>query len=164
MDINELLSHNKEVIIRRCFSLIVEAYPPETSEFLRYEKDRFINPVGFTIRSEMESIFNELTGKMDLDRLKKSLENIIKIRAIQGFTPSEAISFVFLLKRAMKETLMMRDARYTAHDENEIPSEFLDYEDRFDKIALLALDIYMKCREKIQEIRMKGTKVVYERE
>ena len=37
------------------------------------------------------------------------------------------------------------------------------FEARIDKLALLALDIYMKCREKIYEIRLNEVKAEGER-
>ena len=41
--IEEILSGKKVDIVKRCFNLTVEAYPPETSELLKSEKDRFLN-------------------------------------------------------------------------------------------------------------------------
>jgi len=102
MVIEELLSRKKTYIIKKCVKLIMETYPPESSEVFENSGDRFQNPVGFTIRSEVENIYNELAGKMDMEMLGNSLENIIRIRAVQGFLPSEAISFVFLMKKAIR--------------------------------------------------------------
>ena len=109
--IEGILPGKKADIVKKCFDLTVEAYPPETAGLLKRERDRFLNPVGFTIRSEIENIFDEVVGAMDAERLFASLENIIKIRAIQNFAPSEAISFVYLLKRSIREELWTQNRR-----------------------------------------------------
>jgi hypothetical protein len=143
----------------------METYPPESSEVFEYSGDRFRNPVGFTIRDEVEHIFNELAGEMDTDSLNSALENIIRIRAVQGFPPSEAISFVFLLKKAIREEITkdgfegINNTKPGSSDkETETLKGLLQLEEKIDRIALLAFDIYMKCREKIHEIRLKEIK------
>jgi hypothetical protein len=165
MVIKELLSNKKTYIIKRCLNLIMETYPPESSEVFKNSTDRFQNPVGFTIKDEMEHIYDEITGKMDMDKLNNSLENIIKIRAVQDFAPSEALSFIFLLKKVIKEEMpkdrfegsgnIKPEGRNRAAEAIEV---LLELEEKFDRIALLAFDIYMKCREKIYELRLKETK------
>jgi len=44
------------------------------------------------------------------------------------------------------------------NNETEISEELLNFEQRIDKIALMAFDIYMECREKIYEIKIKEFK------
>ncbi|MCL0091586.1 RsbRD N-terminal domain-containing protein, partial [Dehalococcoidales bacterium] len=117
------------------------------------EKDRFANPVGYTISKEIEVLYEELIDGMNFDKLSTSLDNIIKIRAVQDFSPSQAIAFIFLLKKAVKEELA-----------DEIGGNWwLKFESRIDKLALLAFDIYMKCREKIYQIKVNKVKAETER-
>jgi hypothetical protein len=160
--IEEILSRKKAEIVKRCFDLTVEAYPVEASLLLKREKDRFLNPVGFTIRSEIENIFDEVAGAMDPKRLADSLTNIIRIRAVQNFTPSEAISFVYLLKRSIREELGAKttwDVGRGTWDEKSTPEiGWAELDGRIDRVALLAFDVYTQCREKIHEIRMKEIK------
>lgn len=143
----------------------METYPPGSSGVFENSEDRFQNPVGFTIRNEMEHVYNELAGKMDMNRLNNALENIIKIRAVQDFAPSEAISFVFLLKKAIMEEITKDGFEGTSsmkpgggNKETETLEGLLQLEERIDRIALLSFDIYMKCREKVHEIRLKEIK------
>ena len=111
MGLQDKIKQNKKAISERCFNLIAGTYPPATSQLLKREKDKFLNPVGYTIQNEMETIFDELTGEMNSNKLHTALENIIKIRAVQDFSPSEAIGFVFLLKEAVRETVRSRERR-----------------------------------------------------
>lgn len=146
------LAQNRAAILERWNHLIVETYPPNTSRFLRRERDRFINPVGYTISREIGVLYEELLGEMDVDRISGSLENIMKIRSVQDFSPSEGVVFVLLLKKTIREKLgsEISDVR--------IFEEWSTLESKIDTLALLAFDIYMKCREKIFEIKVNEVK------
>ena len=169
--IEEVLSGKKTDIVKKCFNLTVETYPPETAGLLKRERDRFLNPVGFTIRSEIENIFDEVVGAMDAERLLASLENVIKIRAIQNFAPSEAISFVYLLKRSIREEftsiadfeLRLSRTNVRGIAEQKLIEELVLLDERIDRVALLAFDVYVQCREKIHEIKLKEAKALHGR-
>ena len=93
--LKRLLSENRTSILERWLSLVVEAHPTEVSSFLNQE-DRFSNPVGYTISREMSAVYQELLqGRVNSKAASVSLDNIFKIRAIQGFSSQEAIAFVF---------------------------------------------------------------------
>ena len=157
MFLEQLLSQKRAAILERWLGLILETYPADSSRFFQQEKDRFINPVGYTISREIEVLYDELLQGMNPDKLYASLDNIIRIRAVQDFSPSQAIAFVFLLKKAVRETLAseLRD--------NQFFEELLKFESRIDELALLAVDIYTKCREKIYEIRVNEVKAERDR-
>ena len=150
--LKELLSNRKSTIVNNWVQLIVETYPPETSKFLRLQKDRFSNPVGFTISDNAEKLFNEIINDYDIEIIKTSLNEIIKIRAVQDFTPSQAVGFISLLKEVINAEL---------HQEL-IDKKFFDQfnliESRIDKLTLLAFDLYMEAREKIFRIRVNEIK------
>ncbi|MFH1486509.1 MAG: RsbRD N-terminal domain-containing protein [Chloroflexota bacterium] len=148
----ELLERNKTSILQRWFNLIAETYPAEVSAFLR-EKDRFSNPVGYTVSQETSALYDELLKtQADSDRVCAALDSIVRIRAIQDFSPHEAIAFVFLLKEAIKQELG------TGIDRSISFGEWLDFEPRIDRLASVAFDIYMKCREKVYELRVNELK------
>jgi len=163
MNLQDVIKKNRNVILRRCFNLIAGTYPAATAQLLKQEKDRFLNPAGYIIQNEMETVFDELTGEMNSNRLYTALEGIIKIRAVQDFSPSEAVGFVFLLKEAVREETTKERVqgaegprgRGARDNKAEIFEEFIEFEQRIDRIALVAFDIYMKCREKIHNIKIK---------
>jgi len=150
--LKDLLSQKRDNILQQWLHLILETYPPETSAFLKKEKDQFTNPIGYTIAREVKVLYNELLHKTNPAKLSFSLNNIIRIRSVQDFSPSQAISFVFFLKKLIREELkgeiwgkkMMED--------------LLKFESKIDKMALLAFDIYMKCREEIYRIKVNEMK------
>lgn len=130
----------------------MESYPFDTQNFLKKHKDRFENPVAYEIRQGIGGIYEALLYGMDRDKVSSFLDRIISIRAIQDFLPSGAIAFIFLLKKAMRETLE-KEFR-----ENGISEELVEREFRIDGLALLCFDIYMKRREKLYEIRINDVK------
>ncbi|MBA7594586.1 hypothetical protein ES703_01530 [subsurface metagenome] len=157
MVLERLLPQKRAAILERWSQLILETYPADTSRFLKQEKDRFINPVGYTISQEIEVVYDELLQRMNSDKLAACLDNIIRIRAVQDFSPSQTVAFIFLLKKAIREELT------SEIKENRVFEELLEFEARIDKLVLLAFDIYMKCREKVFEIRLNEAKVERER-
>ncbi|MCX8026647.1 MAG: RsbRD N-terminal domain-containing protein [Thermodesulfovibrionales bacterium] len=144
MTVQSLLSEKKEQIAKKWFELVADSYPSQTSDFLKSKKNQFLNPVGFTLKEGLSGICNELSLGMDESILKKCLDDIIRIRAIQDFSPSEAISFVFLLKKVIQEVLPE-----LSEDAKEYVSVMVE------KIALMSFDIYMQCREDLFEIRVR---------
>lgn len=142
-----MLTRDSEAILKRWVDLIVESYPADTAGFLRREKDPFLNPVGHTISQEAALILGEVLGGKNADRLATSLDSIIRIRAVQDFAPSQAVDFVFLLKKAVRDGLKADSGDGRGH------RELLEFESAVDSMALLAFDIYMRRREKIHEIR-----------
>ena len=157
MVLEHLLPQKRAAILERWFQLVLETYPAGTSRFLKQEKDRFANPVGYTISQEIEALYDGLLQEMNSDKLAVCLDNIIRIRAVQDFPPSQTIAFIFLLKKAIREELASEIT------ENRVFEELLKFEARIDKLALLAFDIYMKCREKVFEIRVNEAKAERER-
>ena len=169
MNLKELLLKKKKVILEKWFDLIIESYQPVTSNFLKQEKNRFANPVGHIISEGTEVLFDELVYERDSDRVISALDSIIRIRAVQDLMPSQAISFVSLLKKAVREEVTRDEAcpasqreargRWMMDDKNKMLFELLQFETKIDMLASLAFDIYLKCREEIYEIRVNEAKV-----
>jgi len=147
MRLKERLQQKETDFINRWFELVAGTYPAETTRLLTDQKDPFANPVGSTIREGLAIIYSELYQEMDTERIAAVLDPIIRIRAIQDFTPSKAVGFVFALKQILKKTL----EKELQIRENE--HEWQRLETNIDRVGLMAFDIYMQCREKIYEIR-----------
>ncbi len=146
------LQGGKKDILAKWSEAIFESYQPEGAKFFREKSDPFLNPVGATIKRETEIIFDQLLGAMDSDEVLKSLDNIIRIRSIQEFSASEAISFLLLLKTIIIEFLK------TGSFDKYKSSELIEIFSKIDKMLLLAFDIYMKDREKVCQIRINEIK------
>jgi len=146
--LGNLLSRNEAAILKRWFDLILETYPADTATLMRKDKDQFTNPVGSTFSREIEFLFKKLCEGGQDEKCQASLDSILKIRSVQDFSPSNAVGFVFLLKRAIGETLKNDICKEAMME------EWLKFQSSIDDLALQAFDAYMECREKICEIRI----------
>jgi hypothetical protein len=147
MDLNTFFKEKKSAFLKRWFNLIVETYPDETTRFLKYQKDRFANPVGYALTQSLDRLYEEVVSGVDPERAAPALDQIIRIRAIQNFSPSQAVAFVFFLKTVIREALE-EEIRQSG-----IKEELLVIETRIDQLALLAFDQYMGCREKLYDLK-----------
>jgi hypothetical protein len=147
MGLNNLLGEKKSVILRKWFDVLLQSYPSDTSGFLRNQERQFANPVGYTLSQGLEGLLDELfsTQEMDFPRISPLLDSIIRIRAVQDLTPSQALAFVFHLKRIIQDEV--------GHLGTAVSGELPALESRIDALALVAFDLYMNCREKIYELK-----------
>ncbi|MHC4664315.1 MAG: RsbRD N-terminal domain-containing protein [Planctomycetota bacterium] len=152
MMLKSLLQDKKTAVVQRWLDDILASYAKGTGSFLNRTKDRFANPVGHALRVGTQAIFDSLIEGLEPDGIYRYLEDVIKIRAIQDFTPSQAVSFVFLLKKAVREELG-KEAENPHH-----LAGLKELDSDIDRIALLAFDIYMQCREQFCEIRVNEIK------
>jgi hypothetical protein len=147
MKLRELLLEKKSRIVKRWFDAIIENYPADSSNFLKNQRDQFQNPVGNTISEGIQNIFEEFLQDPDSEKIFPILNDIIKIKAVQNFPPSKALSFLFLLKKVIREEADSEIRK------RQLADELTEFEAQIDKLILLSFDIYMKCREKIYEIK-----------
>jgi hypothetical protein len=145
--LEDLLLKNKPSILKKWFDLILDTYPHDTQKFLKSQKNPFTNPVGNTISQGMEHLFEELIHGIDPERTSGFLDQVIRIRAVQGLSPSQAISFMPHLKKVTRDALW-KDLR-----DRGVFEEYLVFESRVDDMSLMAFDIFVQCREKLLEIR-----------
>jgi len=149
MSLNQYLSENRSRIIKQWRDAILSSYPGDTQRFLRKEKDPFSNPVGHIIQNEIGNLYDGVIAAGDILDLVGSLDKIIRVRAVQDFKPSHAIGFVLELKR------IIREGWQEAGREKDPETDLQAMEDRIDRVALLAFDLFSQCRQKIYEIRVK---------
>ena len=147
MQLATLLAQKKTAILGCWLNMIYESYPPETAIFLRKEKNHFDNPAGYRLSEGLEGLYDALVQEMEREKVLAWLDEIIRIRALQNFTPAQALAFIFLLKNVIRQELAEEIQK-----EN-LGAEILDIESRIDGLALLGFDVYTKRREKIYEIK-----------
>jgi hypothetical protein len=145
--LEELLSQKKSTIVRKWFEVILASYPDDSRRFLRSQRNRFANPVGHTISQGAEALFEGLLRGMVPQETSAFLDNLIRIRAVQDFSPSQAVAFIFQLKS------VIRDALRNEIREKAVNDALIKFESRIDELGLLAFDIYMRCRQRLYELR-----------
>ena len=147
MRLKSLLTRKKAVIIKKWFGQVIETYPADTAKFLKGQKDPFANPVGRTISRSLEELYDQLLKAMDHEALTACLDPIIRIRAVQNFSPSQAVGFIFFLKGVIRTNLQKEIARERLDD------ELVLFDSQIDELSLLAFNLYMQCKEKIYELK-----------
>lgn len=152
MKLLSLLLERKTSLTERWRQRLFESYPPETAIFLKKEKNRFDNPMGHQLSEGLGRILETLVQEMDRDRVLAALDEVIRVRALQNFTPSQALAFIFLLKNVIREELApeLKDGQ--------LSQELREVESRIDGMALLGFDVYTQRREKLYEIRVTEVK------
>jgi hypothetical protein len=139
------LAAKKQEILKRWFQATVDTYPADTARFIKNQKDPFANPVGRTTHNSLDALVDALISGEGCDVMTRALDPILRIRAVQAFTPSKAISFVFSLKQILRQHL--------PGDGHDVDVEMNDLDRRIDEMAMAAFDIYVTCREKIYELK-----------
>lgn len=145
--LRHLLREHRKTIVARWRELLFDSYSPDAARFLKREPDPFANPVGQTITRALDPLWDQLVESPDCSSLAPLVDDILRIRAVQRFKPSEALRFFFLLKRVVRDELKVDSL------DRKLLNELLLFEARIDELALLAFDTYLGCREKIYEIR-----------
>jgi hypothetical protein len=153
MILQDFLAQKRSPVLKKWFDLILKDYPQETQGFLEREKNPFANPVGFNILEGIEGLYDELLKGSDFTKASFFLDPIIRIRAVQDFSPSMAVAFIPSLKQIIKGLLPSETS-----DNRLLWEDLREFESRIDKLTLLAFDTYMACREKIYEIRVNEMK------
>lgn len=149
MIVSEIFRENRAEIARLWTEAVFESYPLETTGFLRTKSDPFGNPVANMTKEATGALYDAVAGEeVYLPSLKAALERFVKLRAVQKFTPSQALGVLYLLKPIMREKLMRKMLEIGQID------VYLEAESRLDSLVLLAFDQYTQARETVAELRI----------
>lgn len=161
MQLRELLDSNKAAIVDRWCDLTLRVYPQQSAQLMQREKDRFQNPVGRVTRESLEMLFDGLRSGLPASEMAEALDGIVRIRAVQDLSSSAALTFLFDLKRAIRDEI--GDDAVRRLPDAELPA----LEAAIDRLALQAFDQFVLCRDKIHELRIgeikRRTSVLFER-
>jgi len=150
MKLVEVLQENKKQIVSTWVERTLDSYT--SSEFFKKSKDQFANPVGSNILNGLTQLFEKLlTGAEKKERLKV-LDQVIRIRAVQEFTPAQAVAPILELKWIIRQIVIKNKKKEVLRDE----LDSFDY--NIDCAALEAFDIYMQCRERLYQTRINELK------
>ena len=117
MKLNDLLVKKKSEILNTWLDKLMESYSSDARRFFRKQKDPFANPVGTTLKRELENLYDFLVKEWDTNQISSIMDRIIRVRAIQDFTPSQALSFVFDLKTIIRDKLKKEIIGHDLQDE-----------------------------------------------
>lgn len=146
MSLSNTVTEKKKEIVEKWFEMVLSTY--QSSTFFKTNKNQFANPVGNNVAKGLQEIFEILLAGGETETLREPLDKIIRMRAVQDFAPSQAISFVFMLKDVIRQEV-------AGKSDNAGYSDLVEIEGAIDRATLMAFDIYMACRERLFQIRMK---------
>lgn len=152
MSVADIFREKRDKVLESWLDLILRGYPHDSFRFFKNRKNSFDNPVGTTLARECPVILDLLIEGGDVERVRDSLDAIVRIRAVQDFSAAQAVGFIYLLKDVIRETLAENVSGETR------ATELVTIEDRIDQCVLLAFDLYMSCREKLYEIRLDASR------
>lgn len=152
MSLNDQIAARTEELSLKWAELMLCTYPEQTQAVWRGNRDQFSNPVGHAIRKAATELLGHLLVWNDAEAVARSLDQLVKIRAVQDFSPSQALSFVFLLKKVLRQEFA---EGLSASGEL---MELLRFETRVDNLASMAFDLYVRARDQVSRMRVEEVK------
>ncbi len=146
IDLAEAFRNYKEKIVDRWVEYTLSTY--QSSGFFIKERDIFANPVGGNVREALNKLLPLLIKGAETQEMIPSLEQILKIRSVQEFSPSQAIAPLNAVKHITREIFQADKER------QHLVAELYDFEFATDLAVLAAFDIYMQCRERLYLTRI----------
>jgi hypothetical protein len=150
MDLTEALTRKKQEILSLWIERTLNSYA--APGFFKSAKDPFANPVGSTITAGLTDLFALLCVGAEVQTFARPLDRVVRIRAVQDFTPAQAVAPFLELKWVVKQVF--------ADDKHLRPLlgklDALDC--TIDQMALAAFDVYTACREQLFHNRIREIK------
>lgn len=149
MSIQTHLQEHREAITKEWVEVIYGTYPFDTVGFLRSQTNAFSNPVGAKTKKAAEILVTALLSpELESETVSPAIDEIIRIRAVQKFSPEQAMAIIFFLKTILRKHLKPVLTSVGAYQ------ELLVIESKIDSIALLGFRVYSDCRDQIQQLRV----------
>ena len=150
MNLSETLQEKKKQILTIWTDRTLDSYA--SPGFFKKSLDSIANPIGSNIRDGLSAILDLILKDADIDSHAKALDQVIRIRAIQDFSPSQAVVPFLELKWVIRQVL--NESNKTKH----LTNELAELDCKIDRLALSAFDKYMECREQLYKVRINELK------
>ncbi len=146
MLLKELLQEKKGEIVEKWVDQVLSTYSADAFRIFKNGKDRFANPIGYSVKHTLEELYGHLFDRDAMDSVPAILEHLVQIRAVQTYAPSEAVAFAYALKKIVK----------TEYEKAKVDDfgGWLSFESKMDTVAYTAFDLYMACRERLYQVRI----------
>jgi hypothetical protein len=148
----DLLQERRDAIVQRWQEAVLSAYPADAAALFRSQQDPFANPLGHSVREGTRGVFQTILDGMDREKLRAHLDQLIRIRAVQQLTPTEALSFVFSLRSIVREVIPEAEAD-TRHRDG-----LTSFDGKVDGVAMAAFEVYAAMREEVSQLRVNEVK------
>lgn len=150
MELNDALANKRKEILALWVERTLDSYV--SPGFFKRSKDAFANPVGVSIAHGLASLFDLLQANADPMAFREPLDTVVRIRAVQEFTPSQALAPFLELKWVVRQI-------FSSNKETRPLMSLLgDLDCAIDRMTLTAFDIYSACREQLYQNRVRELK------
>ncbi|WP_446010063.1 RsbRD N-terminal domain-containing protein [Candidatus Electrothrix sp.] len=150
MTLLELLKNKEKKIIDVWVERALDSYI--SSNFFKQTEDQFANPVGVNIRTGLTRIFQLILSEAEQQDFAEPLDQVVRIRAVQEFTPSQAVAPILELKWVVKQVLSGEEKGRA------LLPELVPFDREVDRVGLMAFDMYMNCRDRLYQARIRELK------
>ena len=135
--------NTEKEILEKWIEKLADSHPRNASALRAPKPDPFRNPVGYAIRTSLAQIWEQLQGHMDWNVIDPALDTVLRIRAVQDMSLSQAVGFIIPLRSILRQ----------------VPGTFdlALLENRIDQLMLAAFDKYTQCRDQIRAVRLHET-------
>ena len=150
MELSDALANKRKDILSLWIERTLDSYT--SSGFFKRSKDPFANPVGVSIATGLTALFDLLLANADQSAFLEPLDTVVRIRAVQEFTPSQALAPFLELKWVVKQVFS------AGKETRPLLTTLDDLDCTIDRMALAAVDIYTACREQLYRNRVQELK------
>ena len=152
MKLSELMTQKQEPLCGRWLQAILAEYGEKAATAWRLNKDPFTNPVGHAFRTEAPKLVEWSARGGEVAEAASALEPILRIRAIQDLSASQAVGFVFKLRELVRAELASELAG------GALDAELAALDRQVEAMGMVAFDVYVACRERFYNVRVNELK------
>lgn len=152
MPLLHLLKDEKSSILDEWIDRVLASYPADSAQFFKKKKDRFANPLGHSVAQGLAEVYAFICGDKEAEALGSNLEHLVNIRAVGELSASDAVSFIYELKKVVADAC--RKEKHATATLN----EWLDFDTKVDSVAMMVFDLYTASRERLYQIRINDFK------
>ncbi len=127
-------------VAERWIERTIDSYPAAARSSLIAVTNPFRNPAGYALKENLSTLAREVLGTMDMDAIGPAIDSLVRLRAVQDFTPSDALRFMVDLRTVIAEVA---------------GSVAPSLDSRIDQLTRMAFERYTACREQIARLREK---------
>ena len=149
----ELIKAKRDTVLTAWANKVYATYPFDTAGFLRSSSNQFSNPVGARTVFLGELLLDSLCGdQVSIEALTEGMEEFIRIRAVQDFTPEQALAVLYLLKECIAELFKAEIVG------DRLWPELWELSAQLDGAVLLGFGAYIRSRESMWGLRLEDFK------
>ena len=147
MKLEKILKEKRSSILEKWGDKVLNTYSDEAFKIFKNEKNQFANPIGHRVSVGLAALYDAILDSEIETEIPLLFEDFVLVRAVQVFTPSQAIYFIFQLKEIVREEC--EKAGLT-----DFYKDLLTFYDSIDAVTLLVFDLYMASRDRLYQVRI----------